>query len=162
MTKRMPNYDKKFRDKVLLSPEDEWIKSSCGAMFKARNSIYVEFYGDKSRYKSILSRFILNAPKKLVVDHINRDIFDNRRDNLRICEQKYNLLNKRSKIKYRGTRLDTRIRGVKKFQAYIQIDGRFKSLGYYETVEEAAIVRDIHAKKVHGQYAILNYVNKED
>jgi hypothetical protein len=40
-----------------------------------------------------LHRFLLNPPKGFVVDHINRDTFDNRRENLRIVTYRENNLN---------------------------------------------------------------------
>ena len=53
--------------------------------------------GEKpSRYVR-LHNFIMNPPEGTVVDHINRDGFDNRRENLRICTQRQNTLNRKYK-----------------------------------------------------------------
>ena len=41
----------------------------------------------------LLSRFIMNPPQDMVVDHINGDIYDNRRENLRIANRRQNALN---------------------------------------------------------------------
>jgi hypothetical protein len=41
----------------------------------------------------LLSRFIMNPPADMVVDHINGDIYDNRRENLRIANRRQNALN---------------------------------------------------------------------
>lgn len=38
----------------------------------------------------LMHRFILNPPKKLMIDHINGDGLDNRRANLRVCTQQEN------------------------------------------------------------------------
>ena len=44
-----------------------------------------------------LSRFVMNAPKGRLVDHINGDRLDNRRKNLRIVTARQNALNRKSK-----------------------------------------------------------------
>jgi hypothetical protein len=49
-----------------------------------------------NKYPS-LPRLILNAQKGRIVDHINRDTFDNRRENLRIVSPRQSNLNRRLK-----------------------------------------------------------------
>lgn len=44
-----------------------------------------------------LHRYVTNAPKELVVDHINHNRKDNRKCNLRICTQRENMLNRKTK-----------------------------------------------------------------
>ncbi|OQA03676.1 MAG: hypothetical protein BWY69_00314 [Planctomycetes bacterium ADurb.Bin401] len=50
--------------------------------------------GEKVRHYIPISRFIMNAQKGQIVDHINRDPFDNRRCNLRFVTKRQNTLNK--------------------------------------------------------------------
>ena len=80
-----------------------------------------------------LQRFLLNCPSDLVVDHINRDTFDNRKENLRICTQKENTHNRREG---RGIH-----RFRNKWRADIGIDGKKKHLGTFATYEEALKAR---------------------
>ena len=66
--------------------------------------IGLRFSGTGNRYPAVLlgtnparlislSRFIMNPPPGLVVDHINGDRLDNRRENLRIANHRQNALN---------------------------------------------------------------------
>ena len=42
----------------------------------------------------ILSRYLMNCPDNMTIDHINQDTMDNRKENLRICTTFINNLNK--------------------------------------------------------------------
>ena len=91
---------------------------------------------------------------KRVVDHINRDKTDNRRENLRICAQRENSQNltprKGASSKYRG--VSWRKKDQKWF-AYGREDGRMVSLGLYDDEEEAAEVARRHRAE-HLPFAI--------
>lgn len=45
----------------------------------------------------LLHRLIMNAEKGEVVDHINHLLYDNRKDNLRVANQEYNMMNARDR-----------------------------------------------------------------
>ena len=75
-------------------------------------------------------------PGDLLVDHINRDSLDNRLKNLRLVTREENRRNsdrnKNAKHKYRGV-----YPNGKKWIARPTIDGKLKSLGTFDTQEEA-------------------------
>lgn len=105
----------------------------------------------------LLHRFIVNAPKNMLVDHINGNILDNRKENLRICSVIENSLNrkgnKNSTSKYKGVSYKTQ---YKKWQAQITSKGKDYHLGYFDSEIEAARIYDIKAKELHGKFARLN------
>lgn len=104
-----------------------------------------------------LSRYIMKCnDRELVVDHINGNRFDNRKENLRICTQQQNACNthrqKLPKSGYRGV-----MQTNKKWSAVITKNGIKTYLGTYNTKEEAAKSYDNASKQIHGEYGILNF-----
>jgi len=78
------------------------------------------------------------------IDHINQDPTDNRIKNLRDVTNAENHKNqslyKNNKTGYIGVHLHKK---TNNYRAQIQVDGIKKSLGYYDTAEEAATAREI-------------------
>lgn len=114
-----------------------------------------------------MANYLLNPPKGYIVDHINGDPLDNRRENLRIATNKQNCLNKRKYIKknltsiYKGVSYRTLGRQKnKRWWAGIIKDKKRYSLGYYATEIEAAKAYDLKAIELHGEYARLNFDRK--
>lgn len=107
----------------------------------------------------IMHRLIMDAPEDMQVDHINGDGLDNRKENLRLCSQKQNLMNKRSVVdsssKHKGVCWD---KGSSKWRAYIQVDKKKKHLGYYTDELAAASAYNEAAKEHFGEYAKVNSV----
>jgi hypothetical protein len=107
--------------------------------------------------RTLMHRLIMDAPKGLVVDHINGDGLDNRRSNLRICTRTENLFNhklsKRSTTGYMGVALDN----GRRYVAHLQVNGQKKRIGWFKTAEEAARARDAAAKIYYGEFASLNF-----
>jgi hypothetical protein len=111
--------------------------------------------GKTSYYK--LHRLILGIEDESVfVDHINRDRFDNREDNLRIATRFQNAYNG---SKYKGT-INT-FKGVRKtssgkYECNIRANGKTIYLGTFLTELEAAKVYDENARFYHGEFAATN------
>ena len=109
----------------------------------------------KSRYKSaLMHRVVMNPSEEDYIDHKNRNKLDNRKNNLRICDQSYNMAN--SKTPSHNT---SGFKGVsfskteKKYKAYICRKGVKYNLGTYATVEQAAQAYKTKAEQLFGEYA---------
>lgn len=110
----------------------------------------------------LMHRAIMNAPDGKVVDHINGNTLDNRRCNLRICDQAENALNQRKK---RGTR--SRYKGVfwdpvnHKWCAQMTFRGKHIWLGRHAMEIDAARAYDRGAVEHFGEFARLNFPRGE-
>jgi len=100
-----------------------------------------------------LHRFIMSCPPGSVVDHINGNWLDCRRENLRICTNAENSRN--VSIKRTNT---TGFKGVsfapkrRKYRASIRINGKYKYLGYFDTPEAASNAYQKAAKELFGEF----------
>jgi hypothetical protein len=107
-----------------------------------------------------LHRFILNPPKGKVVDHINGNGLDNRKENLRICDPKENVRNAR-----RGTDNKSGHNGIywhkasKKWMARITVDYKDIYLGVFENIEDAIKSRREAEAKYFGEF--INLIDQE-
>ncbi len=95
-----------------------------------------------------------------VVDHINGDTFDNRKENLRLANKAKNSMNR---LRQRNN--TTGFKGVSickgKYQAYIKKDGVKINLGTFLMPEDAAHAYDKAAIRLFGAFAEVNFpVNK--
>lgn len=131
------DYDKVIKEKYSLSVTwDKTIKN-----------FYVAFTAKpKDSSSRLLHRYLLNPSKGLTVDHINRNPLDNRRCNLRICTQFENNQNQKHNTSgCPGVRWHSQ---GKKWNARITIKGKEKSLGMFNTFEEAVKARYEALKEV--------------
>jgi hypothetical protein len=106
----------------------------------------------------MMHRLILNAPKGVKVDHRDRNTLNNTRANLRLCTDSQNQCNQgpRSNTGYKGV---TRLKRAQRrpYQAVIAVNGKDHYLGCFYTAEDAALAYDIAAKRLHGEFAYLNF-----
>lgn len=105
-----------------------------------------------------MHRLILGVLPGFQVDHINGDGLDNRKCNLRICDNSQN--NQAFRVKRLNT--DSKFRGVhwdkgnKRWRAEICVFYRKKKLGRFRNEVDAAKAYDIAAKKYFGEFAQQN------
>ena len=96
-----------------------------------------------------------------MLDHINHDGLDNRRENLRPCTASQNHANQRKRTehtssKYKGVHW---AKDRNKWRASICVEGRWYKLGAFNTEEEAATVYNAAAQKAFGVFAGLNLLD---
>lgn len=107
-----------------------------------------------------MHRLLMNAPKRLQVDHINRDKLDNRKSNLRLANQQENCANRgylsNNKLGVKGVHEAKDHYREKRFRASIRVNKKLINLGYYLTPEEAAKAYNEAAVKYFGEFAGLN------
>ena len=124
------DYDRVIKEKYSLSVTYD----------KTIHNFYIAFTKRPQNSSSrLLHRYLLNPPKGLTIDHINRNPLDNRKSNLRICTQFINNQNqshnKSGKVGVCYCNRD------KVYKAYIKYKGKQISLGNYKTFKEAKAMR---------------------
>lgn len=117
-----------------------------------------KWYAGRAQGRNIsflMHREILDAPQGWLVDHKDGNGLNNTRNNIRLCTYAQNNFNTAS---YKGGSL---YKGVHRFKrgwrAQIRKGGKQYSLGVYSTEEAAARAYDAAAKKMHGEFAYLNF-----
>lgn len=87
--------------------------------------------------KIYMHRFIMrNESSYLVTDHINHDVNDNRKSNLRICTPSLNLRNKKIRQNNK-TGYCNIYRDGKRYILQTRIDGKNRTLGRYDSIIDA-------------------------
>lgn len=131
-----------------------WGKSSNGGRIYARRGRKI---GGKN-HAILMHRFLMFAPDKFVVDHINGDTLDNRKGNLRVCTQAQNSTHRQIKLPKSG------YRGVKanngRYSVEIIAHGTYHYGGVFDDPIIAARRYDALAVKFKGEYAVLNFPNE--
>lgn len=111
----------------------------------------------------LLHRVVAGASAGQYVDHINGDSLDNRRENLRVCTNSQNAMNRGKQVNNRSG-----FKGVswnKKagcWQAWIQVRGKRMWLGDFADKRDAAAAYDRAAREMHQDFACVNGVPNAD
>lgn len=130
------------------------------AYYVKRNNKYRQKPRSIRMHRQVMN--IIND-SELQVDHINHNGLDNRKENLRLCTEIQNKANYRNRIhpvsncNYKGVSKDRK----GQYRSYIMQNYRQICLGTYKTAEEAATAHDIKALELHGEFAYLNFPEKD-
>jgi hypothetical protein len=109
-----------------------------------------------------LSRYIMNFPSGLIVDHISGDTLDNRRCNLRVCDYDINRANSHTESKsvsgFKGVYLRSLNRKCV-FEAACNLKKSYTFLGNFFNALIASLVRDDFLTKSLGNQSGQNFSN---
>lgn len=120
-------------------------------------SSYNYIVGDLNGVQMKLHRLILNVDDSTYVDHINHNTVDNRKYNLRICNNSINQINKKlQKNNVSGVAGVWWDKTVNKWKVNICRDFHRVYLGSFNDFDEAVRVRKEAEKKYFGEYSYEN------
>ena len=109
-----------------------------------------------------LHRLLMNAKEGQIVDHINRNTFDNRLCNLRFATHRQNSVNTNSRSNsssnYLGVSIDVKGYKIPRFRSQIHTGNKVLNLGSFVSEIEAAKAYNEAAIKYHGEFANLNKI----
>ena len=105
-----------------------------------------------------MHKLVFPVPEGMLVDHINRNGLDNRKENLRVATKSQNAMNSDKTwgySKYRGVSWCKR---KNKWRVAININQKQKHVGYFVDEREAALAYNAVATKLFGGFAGLNTI----
>lgn len=151
-----------YNDKIILIDDEDYelFCSHNWHFVKGRNTfyLYTNIIKDKKRKTVALHQIILTCPKDMCIDHIDRNGLNNQRSNLRVCNRSENQCNqfkrKNTSSQYRGVSWN---KYQQRWECYINKDQKRTFIGKFKSEVEAARKWDEYAKKIHGEFARLNF-----
>ena len=129
-------------------------------MTKQTNTVHYYAVRNVNNRQQRMHRLIMGITNpKIEIDHINHNTLDNRIENLRFATKSQNGANQRKtrgKYPYKGV-----CQMGKHFFAHTVNMDKVVYIGMYATIEEAAQAYDLKMIELHGQYACLNFPDKD-
>lgn len=142
---------------LFINPGPRWgvKESNCGKLYVVSNRNRGDGKGNERKW---LHKVIMGADANIEVDHIDRNTLINIKSNLRFATHAQNAANRdcRRNNKYRGV-----YRSGKGWRAKVNFQGRFYTTHTYVTIEEAALAYNNIARLLHGEFAVLNYLQED-
>lgn len=124
-----------------------------------KNSRGFGFHAIRTTDRMPMSRFILQAPKELMVDHEDGNTLNNTRRNLRLATNAQNQHNQRKlrKDNTSGFKGVTWSRKMRMWNSQIYVNTKRKHLGYFLNKKTAALAYDAAAIEHFGEFAATNF-----
>jgi alpha-L-fucosidase len=139
---------------LILSKQDEYLLNEY-KIYLDKNSGYYRVYLGKNKY-IYLHRFLTNAKKGEIVDHIDRNKSNNSRDNLRIVSYNLNAYNKEITNKNgRGIYFD---KSGNRFRACISCNNKTLKLGSFKNINDAKKAYNEKSIELYGKDAYLHII----
>lgn len=132
-----------------------------GSWCLSSNGYAVHYTKIDGRRKTLyMHRLIMDAPRSLQVDHIDRDRLNNQRSNLRFATRSQNQANKNIQINntsaYKGVSWN---KG--KWEARIRLNSTRVNLGRFSDPLRAALVYDAASRLFYDEFAGCNFPSVE-
>ena len=102
-----------------------------------------------------LHRFVLSPPKNMVIDHINQNGLDCRRENMRICTTRQNARNRQLQRNNSSGFMGV-CRDGNRWRAQLSHLGEIRHLGSFGSPREAALAYDAAVIATCGEFATTN------
>ena len=148
-------YAHNTKNKFLIDVEDyELVKQHC---WYETNYGYLMTRLNKDR-QIFLHRYLMFGEndifEDLLVDHKSRKRYDNRRSNLRICGNSGNSINISTPSNNTSGHIGVSYyKPGNKWRAWVTVNGKFISLGYYSDINDAIQARIDGERKYYGEFA---------
>jgi len=143
------------RGKYSLIDSIDWdlVKAYNWTYLLHRDGRQYAFRRGRDRHIVYLHREVTGRVAGMVTDHRNSNGLDNRRNNLRTCTTSQNNANRRPIGKFKGVKQSNSGRWI----AVIKRNGVNKHIGTFDSAAEAAKAYDVHALRIFGEFAWLNF-----
>jgi len=144
--------------RTLISEEDlEVVSTRKWCVNKKESGKRTDYVRETSTSLKMHQFLLGDAPEGQVIDHINGDGLDNRRENLRFCTHSENHANEQKRAGgssvFKGVGFDA---SRQKWSAKLMVDGETKNLGRFDSEVAAANAYDKAALEAFGSHARLN------
>lgn len=140
-------------ENLILSDCDLHLLKSYKIRLDKSNGYFRIYFDRKYVY---LHRFIINAKKGEIVDHIDRNKLNNKRENLRIVSYSLNSYNKEIKnINGRGIYFD---KSGNRYRACISLNNKTLKLGSFKNINDAKKAYNLKAKEIYGENAYQHII----
>jgi len=152
------------RGKVALVDDDDfeylnqfkWHSLVCKYTYYAVRTIRIN--GERKSLK--MHRKIMNVSINKVIDHIDGNGLNNQKENLRICSQSQNCMNRKrtyGSSKYKGVTVYKNNKNKVFIIARLMINRKVVLNSYHKNEIDAAKCYDAAAQKYYGEFANINF-----
>ena len=149
--------------KVALVDDEDFERLSLHKWYaaKERDTFYavrtVKRNGRNAMIRMHREVLCLSKGDGVIVDHRDMNGLNNQKENIRRADKTINNLNKRlQKNNSSGFRGVSWHKGNAKWGAHIRVNGKLKSLGFYDEASIAAIAYNEASKKYYGENGFIN------